>query len=73
LIHKTFGTSLIEPVHPVTQRLAVHATDPRSIGPAHTVQNRRNRQQPTALAHILRRSRQPAKLTGRIVTPQLHR
>jgi len=73
LIKKTFGTGRIEPVDPVAQRLTVHAADPRSIGPAHPVQNRRDRQQPAALAHILRCSRQPAKLAGRIVTPQLHR
>ena len=38
-----FGAPFIEAVHPVPQRLAVHATDPRGIGPAHPIQHRRKR------------------------------
>src|SRR5215211_688426 len=37
-----FGASFIEAVHPVPQRLAVHATDPRGIGPAHPIQTLRD-------------------------------
>src|SRR5829696_2662061 len=40
-----FWAPFIEAVHPVPQRLAVHATDPRGIGPAHPIQHRRKRQQ----------------------------
>ena len=39
-----FSAPFIEAVHPVPQRLAVHATDPRGIGPAHPIQHRRKRQ-----------------------------
>jgi len=71
LVDKTFGTCRIEPVHPVAERLTIHPADPRRIGSAHPVQNRRDRQQPAALAHILRHSRKPPKLASLIVTPQL--
>jgi hypothetical protein len=48
LIDKTLGVGLIETVNPVAQRLTVHATDPRCVGPAHPVHDRSERQQPAA-------------------------
>jgi acetoacetyl-CoA synthetase len=32
---------LVKPMDPVAQRLAIHAADPRRLGPVHAVQNRR--------------------------------
>ena len=52
-------------VHPVPQRLSVHAADPGGLGPAHPVQYRRNRQQATALVRIPRTCSKPTKLRRR--------
>src|SRR5215208_2691756 len=60
-------------VHPVPQRLAVHATDPRGIGPAHPIQHRRKRQQTPTLVGVLGGRRKPPQLVGRKVRPHRHR
>ena len=54
-----FWAPFIEAVHPVPQRLAVHATDPRGIGPAHPIQHRRKRQQTPTLVGVLGGRRKP--------------
>ena len=64
--------ALVEPVHPVPQRLTVHAAHLRSVRPVHSVQHRRQRQQTPALVRILRRSSQPTKVSRRIVRPKLN-
>src|SRR5215204_2080165 len=66
------GAALIEAVHPVAQRLAIHAADARRIRPAHPVQHRRNRQEPPALIGVLRGRRKPPKLSGREIRSDLH-
>ena len=68
-----FGAPFIEAVHPVPQRLAVHATDPRGIGPAHPIQHRRKRQQTPTLVGVLGGRRKTPQLVGRKVRPHRHR
>src|SRR3954467_2352356 len=68
-----FGASFIEAVHPVPQRLAVHAADPRGIGPAHPIQHRRKRQQTPTLVGVLGGRRKTPQLVGRKVRPHRHR
>ena len=41
VVEQTFGTSLVEPMHPVPERLPVHAANEGSLGAAHAVKNRR--------------------------------
>jgi hypothetical protein len=41
MVLQTIGTFCIETMHPVPQRLPVHAADPCRILPAHPVQDRR--------------------------------
>ena len=55
--------AFVEPVHPVPQRLTIHAADPRRIRPVHPVQNRRQRQQAATLIGVLARSCQATKLS----------
>ena len=57
----------------VAQRLAIHAADPGRIGAVHSIQDRRQRQQPATLIGVLRALRKPPKLVNRIVRPQFHR
>jgi len=59
---QTSHSFFVEPVDPIAQRLAVHAADPRRIGPAHPVINRRQSQQPAKLARIAIRPGQSAQL-----------
>src|SRR3954453_4659504 len=68
-----FGAPFIEAVDPVPQRLAVHATDPRGIGPAHPIQQRRKRQQTPTLVGVLAGRRKTPQLVGRKVRPHRHR
>src|SRR6187551_1022311 len=68
-----FGAPFIEAVHPVPQRLAVHATDPRGIGPTHPIQHRRKRQQTPTLVGVLGGRRKTPQLVGRKVRPHRHR
>ena len=63
------GAPFIEAVHPVPQRLAVHATDPRGIGPAHPIQHRRKRQQTPTLVGVLGGRRKTPQLVGRKLRP----
>jgi hypothetical protein len=72
-VEKTLGAMLVEPVHPVAQRLSVHAADPRCLRPVHSVENRRDRQQTPALVRVPGGGRQSPELGRRIVRPQVHR
>ena len=67
------GTAFVEAVDPVAQGLPVHAADPCRVRPVHPLQDRRQRQQPSALVGVLRCYRKPTKLTGREVRPHAHR
>jgi len=64
---------LIEPDHPVPQRLAVHAADPRRFRTRRAIQDRRYRQQPPGPRHILRSCRKPPQLCRREVLPHRNR
>src|SRR5512132_638755 len=68
-IDETVHTLLIEPDHPVPQRLTIHATDLRRVLPRGAVEHGRNRKQPSRLRSILRPLGKPANLTGSIVRP----
>ena len=49
-LSKPLGAGFIEAVNPVAQCLPIHAADTGGVGAAHTVQNRRQRQQSPPLA-----------------------
>ena len=42
-VDQPFRAVLVKAMHPVSQRLAVHAADPRRLGAVHTVMNCRQR------------------------------
>ena len=63
----------VEAMHPVTQRLPIHAADLRRPRPVHPVPNRGQRQKTTALAYRLRPPSQRPKLLGRIILSQSDR
>ena len=52
-VDQTSGTLLVEAMHPIPQRLAVHPADARGLLAIHPVVNRRNRQQPPRLIGVL--------------------
>ena len=58
---------LIEAVRPVSQRLAIHATDLRGFRAAHAVVNRRQGQKPANLARIATALGQAPKLNAVVV------
>ncbi len=66
-VQKTLGTMLVEAVDPVAKRLPVHTADPGRFRPVQAVQNRSQREQPTALARVPRRRREPPQLGCRII------
>jgi hypothetical protein len=72
VILQSGGTKRVEAMGPVAQRLPVHAADLRRLCAAHPVQNRRNRQQPPALARVLRRYRQTAQFRRRMARSDLN-
>jgi hypothetical protein len=72
-VQKTLGAMRVEPMDPVAQRLPVHAANPGCLRPVHTVQDPSQRQEPAALACVLRRCRQATELGRRIVRPQVNR
>jgi hypothetical protein len=67
LITQSLRPGLIEPMHPIAQRLTIHAANPRGVGPVHAVQHPSQRQQSSTLAIVLRALGQPAKFCGRKV------
>ncbi|KKC31269.1 hypothetical protein WH91_20425 [Devosia psychrophila] len=52
MIEQAVRAVSIEPMHPIAERLPVHAAHPCSVGPAQSVQDRRQRQQPSALIGV---------------------
>ena len=62
VVQKTVGAVFVKAVNPIAQRLAVHPADPGRLRPVHAVQDRSQRQEPTALVGILRRRSKPPKL-----------
>jgi hypothetical protein len=49
---QSFRTPGVEPVHPIAQRLAIHAADPGRLSTVHPIEHGLQRQQPPALARI---------------------
>ena len=72
-IDQTVRSLLVEPDHPVPQRLTIHATDLRRLFPRGAVEHRRNRQKPSRLRSIFRSLGKPANFAGRIVRPHRNR
>ena len=68
-VDETVRSLIIEPVHPVPQRLPIHPADLCRIGPRGSFEHRRNRQQPSRLRDVLRLFCKPAHLAGRVVRP----
>jgi hypothetical protein len=64
-VDQTVRTLLVEPDHPVPQRLPVHSPDPRRFRTRRPIQDRCYRQQPPRLRHILRSCRKPPQLCCR--------
>jgi transposase len=57
----------------LTNGIRGYAADPGCIGAVHSLQDRRQRQQPATLIGILRALRKPPKLIDRIVRSQFYR
>jgi hypothetical protein len=72
-IDETVRSLLVEPDHPVPQRLTIHATDRGRLFPRGPVEHGRNRQKPPRLPRILRALGKPANLAGRIFCPHRNR
>jgi hypothetical protein len=72
-IFQTIRPMLVKAMDPVAQRLAIHAADPRRIGPVHAVQDRCERQKTPALVRVRRRCCKPPQLFSRKIRPQFHR
>jgi transposase len=60
----------IVPMHPVAQRLTLHAGRFRGSAATVSVQNRRDRQTAPRLAHALARPRHPSKILRRQIRPR---
>jgi hypothetical protein len=72
-VHEPLGAVRVEPMHPVAQRLPVHPANPGRIRPVHAVQDRSQREKPTALVRVLRRGGKPPEFGRRIVPSQVYR
>ena len=72
-VGEPIGTMLIEPVHPIPQRLPVHAADPGRLGAIHPVNNCSQLKQATTLTCPLGSSSQPPQFGRRKVLTKLHR
>ena len=68
-VDQTVRSLIIEPDHPVSQRLPIHPADPGCRGARGSIKDRRDRQQPPRLRRILHPFRQPANLVGSVVRP----
>src|SRR3990172_2790121 len=64
VVDQRVDAAFVERVHPIAQRLAIHAADPRCRLPAHAVADSRQRQQPARLIGILGRCRSRPQLLG---------
>ena len=71
-VDETVRPLLVVSDHPVPQCLAVHPADLRCFLPRSPVEHGRKRQKPSRLRPILRASRKPPNLTGRIIRPNRH-
>src|SRR6266436_7941289 len=60
-VDQAFSTLVIETMHPIAQRLAIHAANARRLFAVHSVVNRSQGQEATRLVGVLRRSRQTAQ------------
>src|SRR5713101_1785568 len=60
-VDQAFSALVIETMHPIAQRLAIHAADARRLFAVHSVVNRSQGQEATRLVGVLRRSRQTAQ------------
>ena len=68
-VDETVRPLLVEPDHPVPQRLTVHAADLRRLFSRAAVEHCRDRKQSTCLRRILHPLRNPPNITARIVRP----
>ena len=73
IVDEALGPSGVEAMHPVAQRLAVHAVDLGCSSSVHPVPDRRQRQKPPALVHGLRPTGERPKRFRRILLSQSHR
>src|SRR5258708_40119922 len=60
-------------MHPIAQRLAIHAADARRLFAVHSVVNRSQGQEATRLVGVLRRSRQTAQPVRLKILPKTNR
>ena len=72
-VDQPVGALLIEAMHPVPQRLAIHAADARRLLAIHSVANRRQCQQPPRLIGVLRLRRQAAQGVRLKIIPNSNR
>lgn len=72
-IDQAAGARVIKTVHPIAQRLPIHATDARRLRAVLAVVDRRQSQQAPRLAGILYRRRQPAQCRCVKVLPKSDR
>lgn len=63
----------VDGVHPIAQRLAIHAADTSGFRPCLAIADRRQRQQPSRLVGVFRLRRQPPELLRTAIPLQLHR
>src|SRR5262249_2058369 len=68
-IDETVRSLLVEPDHPVPQRLTIHAANLCRLFPRGPLEHGRNRQQPSRLRSVFRSPGKPANLAGVIVRP----
>src|SRR5262249_16965654 len=68
-IDETVRSLLVEPDHPVPQRLTIHAANLRRLLPRGAVEHGRNRKQAACLRSVFRSLSKPANLAGGIVRP----
>ena len=69
-VKKTLGTISVEPDHPATQRLAIHAANTRRLSPVHPVINRSNREQTAGLVAVPTATRKRTQALRVIVSAQ---
>jgi len=69
-VDETVRSVIIEPDHPVSQRLPIRPADLGRLGSRGSIEQRSDRQQPARLRDVLRVFRKPANLASRVVRPQ---
>jgi hypothetical protein len=68
-VNETIRSLVVEPDHPVPQRLPIHPANLGRLGARGSIKHRRDRQQPARLRSILRQPRKPTNLASRVVSP----